>query len=166
MVIGDVLLSHSWERRISSSHQFQSPQTEQKLSLKTFSADRSRVTDRPATWHITCVYSWQHTTLMKTKALLFLAALGLFVSTRSIAAQPKVEADVVVLPTYVVRVPRYQPFETQMQKDLNEVRQQASTPMTATLTLLPTTVQIHGHKLALNLPSTKATPAPNHNFRG
>jgi hypothetical protein len=95
---------------------------------------------------------------MKTKASLFLAALGLFVSTRSIAAQPKLEADAVVLPTYVVSIPRCQPFEKQMQKDLNEVRQQARTPMTAMLALPSSKVQIHAHKLALNLPVTKATP--------
>ena len=94
---------------------------------------------------------------MKTNAFLFLAALGLVLSTRSLAAaQPRLEAEVIVLPTFVVTVPRYQPFEKQMQTNLNEIRQQAHTPVTATLALLLSQSQSHEQKVALKVASTKA----------
>ena len=91
---------------------------------------------------------------MKTNAPLFLVALGLFV-TGANAAQSHLEADVFVLPTYVVRVPRYQPFEKQIKANLREACQQAQKPLAVTLELSLPAIKNRAAKLVLNLPDLK-----------
>lgn len=66
---------------------------------------------------------------MKTNSLLLLAGLAVLTSTAS-AASNQTDANVLVLPTYVVTAPRYQSAEQQIKARLNEFRQQALAPMT------------------------------------
>lgn len=65
---------------------------------------------------------------MKTNALLLLASLAALISTAS-AASNQSNADVLVLPTYVVTAPRHQSAEQQIKARLAEFRQQALTPL-------------------------------------
>ena len=63
---------------------------------------------------------------MKTNTLLFLASLAVL-ATNASAAQSQPEP--VVLSTYVVETTRYLPAEQQINASLNELRQQAHTPV-------------------------------------
>lgn len=59
---------------------------------------------------------------MKTNTLLLLASLAVL-ATNARAAQTQPEP--VVLPAYLIEVPRYQPAEQQINASLNELRHQA-----------------------------------------
>ncbi len=62
---------------------------------------------------------------MKTNTLLLLASLAVLATNASAAqAQP----EPVVLPAFMVEVPRYQPAEQLINASLNELRQQAHQP--------------------------------------
>ena len=65
---------------------------------------------------------------MKTKALLFIASLAVLTTVAS-AAESQTEAEVFVLPTYVVTTPRYSPVEQRINDSLEELRQQAKSPV-------------------------------------
>jgi hypothetical protein len=92
---------------------------------------------------------------MKINAPLLFAALALFIIDAS-AAQARLESDVVVLPTYVVSAPRYLPFEKQMKANLNEVCQQARTPLAMTRELPSLQAQANPPKPAPVTPDAKA----------
>ncbi len=62
---------------------------------------------------------------MKINSLLLLAVLA----TSASAAQQQIDSETLVLPTYVVETPRYQPVEQHINSSLNELRQQAHTPL-------------------------------------
>ena len=70
---------------------------------------------------------------MKTNSLLTLVSLAVLATHASAAAQT--EAAVVVLPTYVVNAPLYQPAEQKVNVSLNELRQQARSPIFAAIEL-------------------------------
>jgi uncharacterized membrane protein len=66
------------------------------------------------------------------KNLLLLASLAVLASSASAAqSQP----ELVVLPTYVVQAPRYQPAEQQVKANLDALRSQAGTPVIICLEL-------------------------------
>ena len=62
--------------------------------------------------------------LMKNNSLFALILLAVL-AARAQAAEARSEADLVVLPTYVIQAPRYQPAEELVNASLNELRQQA-----------------------------------------
>jgi hypothetical protein len=66
---------------------------------------------------------------MKTNTLLVLASLAVLATSASAASSPTV-SDVVVLPTLVVKAPRYLPLEERINASLNELRQRARVPVT------------------------------------
>lgn len=66
------------------------------------------------------------------KNLLLLASLAVLASSAS-AAQS--QSELVVLTTYVVQAPRYQPAEQQVNASLEVLRQQACTPAVISLEL-------------------------------
>jgi hypothetical protein len=66
------------------------------------------------------------------KNLLLLASLAVLASSASAAQSPP---ELVVLPTYVVQAPRYQPAEQQVKANLNALRSQASSPVVICLEL-------------------------------
>jgi hypothetical protein len=70
-------------------------------------------------------------THMKNQTILFLASLAVF-ATSANAAQSQLDTEVVVLPTYVVTVPRQQSFEQKIDASLNELRLQAAKPVAIT----------------------------------
>lgn len=65
---------------------------------------------------------------MKTNSLLLLASFAVLASTAS-AASTQTKANILVLPTYVVTAPRYQPAEQKIKVRLDEFRQQSLAPM-------------------------------------
>jgi hypothetical protein len=71
---------------------------------------------------------------MKTKTSLLLAGLVALTATAN-ADQNSADSNVVVLPTYVVQAPRQLPAEQQINTSLNELRQQAKTPVFITTEL-------------------------------
>src|SRR5258708_31776638 len=71
-----------------------------------------------------CVYVGQQNFPMK-KNLLLLASLAVLASSASVAQSPP---ELVVLPTYVVQAPRYQPSEQQVKANLDALRSQAGFP--------------------------------------
>ena len=78
---------------------------------------------------------------MKKNSLLLIAFLAVLATSAS-AAQNQPQSDVLVLPTYVVAVPRYLPVERQINASLNELRQQARTPAVITTELPALKAQI------------------------
>jgi hypothetical protein len=64
---------------------------------------------------------------MKNYSYLLLASLAVLTSSAS-AAQSQIESDLVVLPTYIVSVPRYSPAEERINASLDELRQRAHMP--------------------------------------
>ncbi|HVZ65227.1 MAG TPA: hypothetical protein VG936_11695 [Lacunisphaera sp.] len=65
---------------------------------------------------------------MKKTTLLLLTSLAVLAVNAS-AAQNQTDDDVVVLPTYQVTTPRYQPAEKKVNESLAALRQQAQAPM-------------------------------------
>jgi hypothetical protein len=65
---------------------------------------------------------------MNIKTSLLLAGLVALTATAN-AAQSPADANVVVLPTYVVVAPRLLPAEQQIRANLDELRQQAKAPV-------------------------------------
>lgn len=65
---------------------------------------------------------------MNKTTLLLIASLAVLTSGAS-AAQSQPEPELLVLPTYVVNAPRYLPTQLAVNASLNELRQQAKTPM-------------------------------------
>ena len=64
---------------------------------------------------------------MKTNKILLLASLAVF-ATQAHAAASKPDNDTIVLPTYHVTAPRYQPAEKKVNASLDELRRQAQAP--------------------------------------
>lgn len=65
---------------------------------------------------------------MKKTTLLLLTSLAVLAANAS-AAQNHIDDDVVVLPTYQVTTPRYQPAEKKVNESLATLRQEAQAPM-------------------------------------
>jgi hypothetical protein len=91
---------------------------------------------------------------MKTNSLLFIASLAVLTSSVS-AATTQIESEQVVLPTYVVTAPRYQPVEQQINASLKEFSRQAGTPMTVAPELTVVQAQTVRHN-----PVASAATAP------
>jgi hypothetical protein len=71
---------------------------------------------------------------MKTNTLVILASLAVLATSAS-AASSQPETNVVVLPAYTVSTPRYQPAEMKVNASLDELRRQASAPVSTTIDL-------------------------------
>jgi hypothetical protein len=65
---------------------------------------------------------------MKMTSLLFIASLAALTSGAN-AASSQLQAEPVVLPTYVVTAPRYLPVEQQINASLKELSQRATVPV-------------------------------------
>ncbi len=87
---------------------------------------------------------------MKKNFLIIATLAGL--STIASAASSATHSDVVVLPTYVVTVPRYEAAEQQIRTSLNELRHQ---PLLAQA-LTPDFSELHKHVA----PATRVAQAP------
>lgn len=68
------------------------------------------------------------TLTMKTSTLIIIASLAALASSAN-AASKQSDSDPVVLPAYLVTAPRYLPVEKQINASLQELREQANTPM-------------------------------------
>ena len=91
---------------------------------------------------------------MKTSVLLF--ATFAFVVTNGNAAEKQIEPDIVVLPTYVVTVPRYLPFEKEIKANLAEAAHRARTTLAITAELPSLKTEGVSHELVLNTSPLKS----------
>jgi len=65
---------------------------------------------------------------MKSQSALILSLCALVVTGAS-ASESRLEPDLVILPVYEINVPRYLPFEKELNAGLDAVRQLANVPL-------------------------------------